>query len=61
MSALVVIGSPVKLLSFLCVRLSIGETEAQEGQWNPTDAFLMQSGHIRLLHRWHRTPARRSG
>ena len=32
MSALVVIGSPVKLLSFLCVRLSIGETEAQEGQ-----------------------------
>jgi hypothetical protein len=31
------------------------------GQWNPTDACTMQVGQIARPHRWHDTPARRSG
>src|SRR5690348_6154077 len=31
------------------------------GQWKPTDAWTMQLGQMKRLHRWQLTPAERSG
>jgi hypothetical protein len=37
-----------------------GVARVHSGQWNPTDAWFMQSGQMGRSQRWHRTPARRS-